>query len=107
MTQAIENLLREERSFPPSAEFAAAANAQPGIHDAADEDFIAFWLRNARERVSWFKEPIVALDDSNPPFYRWFTDGESQPLVQLPGSAPGRAGRQGRLPLGGRTRRDA
>ena len=75
MTQAIENLLREERSFPPPAEFAAAANAQPGIHDAADEDFIAFWLRNARERVSWFKEPTVALDDSNPPFYRWFTDG--------------------------------
>ncbi len=33
MTQAIENLLREERSFPPPAEFAAAANAQPGIHD--------------------------------------------------------------------------
>ena len=33
MTQAIENLLREERSFPPPAEFAAAANAQPGIHE--------------------------------------------------------------------------
>jgi acetyl-CoA synthetase len=75
MTQAIENLLREERSFPPSAEFAAAANAQPGIHEDAEQDFTAFWLDNALERVSWFKEPTVALDDSNPPFYRWFTDG--------------------------------
>ncbi len=75
MTQAIENLLREERSFPPPPEFAADANAQPGIHDEAEQDFAAFWLRNALERVSWFKEPTVALDDSEAPFYRWFTDG--------------------------------
>ncbi len=75
MTQAIENLLREERSFPPPPEFAADANAQPGIHDEAEQDFAGFWLRNALERVSWFKEPTVALDDSEAPFYRWFTDG--------------------------------
>ncbi len=75
MTQAIENLLREERSFPPPPEFAADANAQPGIHDEAEQDFAGFWLRNAIERVSWFKEPTVALDDSEAPFYRWFTDG--------------------------------
>jgi acetyl-CoA synthetase len=75
MTQAIENLLREERSFPPPAEFAAAANAQPGIHDDAEQDFTTFWLDNALERVSWFKEPTVALDDTEAPFFRWFTDG--------------------------------
>ena len=74
MTQAIENLLREERAFP-LPEFAAAANAQPGIHETAEAGLQGFWLRNALERVSWFKEPTVALDDSNPPFYRWFTDG--------------------------------
>ena len=75
MTEAIENLLREERSFPPPPEFAAVANAQPGIHDEAERDFAGFWLRNAHERVSWFKEPTVALDDSEAPFYRWFIDG--------------------------------
>ena len=75
MTQAIENLLREERSFPPPPEFAAAANAQPGIHDDAEQDFAAFWLDHALERVSWFKEPTVALDDTDAPFFRWFSDG--------------------------------
>lgn len=34
-----------------------------------------FWL-DAAQAVSWTKEPTVALDDSNPPFYRWFPDGE-------------------------------
>ena len=34
-----------------------------------------FWLDAARA-VTWTKEPTVALDDSNPPFYRWFPDGE-------------------------------
>lgn len=33
MTQALENLLREDRTFPPSPEFADQANAQPGIHE--------------------------------------------------------------------------
>ncbi|MEX2624811.1 MAG: acetate--CoA ligase [Acidimicrobiia bacterium] len=72
----LENLLKEDRVFPPSPEFTAQANAQPGIHEEAEQDWKAFWAQQARERVSWFKEPTVVLDDSNPPFYRWFTDGE-------------------------------
>ncbi len=75
-SKPLENLLREDRVFPPSPEFSAQANAQPGIHEEAEEDWMAFWAKQARERVSWFKEPTVVLDDSNPPFYRWFTDGE-------------------------------
>ena len=75
-SKPLENLLKEDRVFPPSAAFAAQANAQPGIHDEADNDWQGFWARQARERVSWFKEPTVTLDDSNPPFYKWFTDGE-------------------------------
>jgi acetyl-CoA synthetase len=76
MSQALENLLHEERTFPPSPEFAAQANAKSGIHDAAAEDFEAFWQREALERISWFKEPTQVLDESNPPFYKWFADGE-------------------------------
>jgi acetyl-CoA synthetase len=76
MTQAIENLLREERTFPPPEDFAAAANAQPSIYEEAERDWLAFWKTQALERVSWFREPTVILDDSNPPFYKWFTDGE-------------------------------
>jgi propionyl-CoA synthetase len=39
------------------------------------EDPEAFWLR-AAEAVDWHVAPTTALDDSNPPFYRWFPDGE-------------------------------
>jgi acetyl-CoA synthetase len=76
MSQALENLLREDRTFPPSAEFTAQANAKPGIHDEAAADYRAFWKNQALDRISWFTEPTEVLDDSNPPFYKWFEDGE-------------------------------
>jgi len=74
--QALENLLTEDRVFGPSEEFAEAANASASIYDKADADFRAFWHQQALERITWFTEPTVALDDANPPFYKWFTDGE-------------------------------
>ncbi|HZD24292.1 MAG TPA: acetate--CoA ligase [Acidimicrobiia bacterium] len=76
MTQALENLLSEERTFAPSVEFTAQANAKPGVHEEAAEDYLAFWHKQALERISWFSEPSVVLDDSNPPFFKWFADGE-------------------------------
>jgi len=74
--EAIENLMREDRSFAPTPEFTAAANAQPGIHERAEADWLGFWREEALERVSWFKEPTQVLDDSNAPFFTWFADGE-------------------------------
>ena len=74
--EAIENLMREDRSFAPTPEFTAAANAQPGIHERAEADWLGFWREQALERVSWFKEPTQVLDDSNAPFFTWFADGE-------------------------------
>lgn len=76
MSQALENLLHEERKFPPSPEFTAQANAKPGIHEEAATDYKAFWLSQALNRITWFKEPTEVLDDSNPPFFKWFKDGE-------------------------------
>ncbi len=76
MSQALENLLHEDRTFPPSQEFTAQANAKPGIHEEAAADFKAFWHKEAMERITWFREPTEVLDDSNPPFYKWFKDGE-------------------------------
>jgi acetyl-CoA synthetase len=74
--QAIENLLSENRTFEPSAEFVAQANATAEIYDEAEADYKAWWHKQALERITWFKEPTVTLDDSNPPFYKWFSDGE-------------------------------
>ena len=76
MSQALENLLSEERTFPPSDEFTAQANAQPGIHEEAAADYRAFWHSQALERITWFTEPKKVLDESNPPFFKWFSDGE-------------------------------
>ncbi len=72
----IESLLQEERTFPPSDAFAAQANAGPELYSEADQDFVAYWRRQALERITWFKEPTEDLDDSNAPFFKWFKDGE-------------------------------
>ncbi len=75
-SQALENLLREDRTFEPSAAFVAQANAGPGIHQEAEADPLGFWMSQALDRITWFKAPTQVLDDSNPPFYKWFADGE-------------------------------
>ena len=46
--EALENLLKENRVFEPSLEFAAKANAQPEVYAEADADRLAFWAEQAR-----------------------------------------------------------
>jgi acetyl-CoA synthetase len=75
VSETLEDLLREDRSFPPPPEFTARANAKPGVHEAAEADVDAFWMQQALDRVSWFHPPTTGLDDSNPPFHKWFADG--------------------------------
>lgn len=36
---------------------------------------VEYWANEARE-LAWQKFPTQILDDSNPPFYRWFKDGK-------------------------------
>ena len=45
------------------------------MFDASIADPAAFWA-DAAKAVTWTREPTQILDDSNPPFYRWFPDGE-------------------------------
>jgi len=71
----LENLLSEDRVFPPSDEFAAAANAGPEIYDES-ADWEAWWLKQALDRITWYQEPTVGLNADNPPFYKWFEDGK-------------------------------
>ncbi|CAN5418998.1 propionyl-CoA synthetase [soil metagenome] len=44
-------------------------------HDASISDPAKFWAR-AAEAVTWTRAPQKILDDTNPPFYRWFPDAE-------------------------------
>jgi acetyl-CoA synthetase len=41
----------------------------------ADTDYEGYWLRLAREFVSWQTPPTKSLNASNAPFYKWFEDG--------------------------------
>jgi propionyl-CoA synthetase len=49
--------------------------AYDDIFRASVEDPERFWL-DAAGALDWHVEPTRALDSSNPPFYRWFPDGE-------------------------------
>lgn len=61
-------------SYPPSAEFAAQANAGPQLYRAAESDRLAFWADQAN-RLSWATPFSEVLDYSQAPFARWFADG--------------------------------
>jgi len=71
----IENLLGSTRKFPPSPEFAAQANAKPAVYDEAEQDYIAFWERLARERLAW-DTPFEKTLEWDLPFAKWFVGGK-------------------------------
>jgi len=50
-------------------------NSYAQIYRDATLDKAGFWL-DAATAIDWVKAPKTGLDDRNPPFYRWFPDGE-------------------------------
>jgi len=70
----LEDLLSEDRVFQPSDGFAASANAGADIYDEA-ADWEAWWMQQALNRITWYSEPTIGLNESNPPFFKWFEDG--------------------------------
>ncbi|BCU71559.1 acetate--CoA ligase [Stygiolobus caldivivus] len=50
-------------------------NTYKKIHEASITDVKSFWSSVATE-LDWFKPWERVLDDSNPPFYKWFVGGE-------------------------------
>ena len=74
LSRRLEELLQIE-TFPPPAQFARDALLNdPEVYERAAADPIAWWTEQARA-LDWFAEPTVALDDSHPPFHKWFGDG--------------------------------
>ena len=72
---AIEALLDERRTFPPSSEFVAAARVgDHSLHRAAEADRLAFWESQA-DHLDWFERWDQTLDWSDAPFARWFIGG--------------------------------
>ena len=72
-SEALSNLLHEERTFPPSDEFAAAAVAKADLYDEAAKDRLGFWETQA-DRLVWQSRWDDVLD-WRPPFAKWFVGG--------------------------------
>jgi acetyl-CoA synthetase len=76
----IESVLQEHRVFPPNAKLVAQANisgmdAYRAMCAEAEKDYTGFWAKLAREHLIWKTPFTQVLDDSKPPFFRWFADG--------------------------------
>ncbi len=66
---------RIEELYRPSAEVMAQAHVADweGMAARAGKDFVGFWEEKARELIDWHSPWTKVLDDSNKPFYKWFT----------------------------------
>ena len=51
-----------------------STGAYAAAYEQSMSDPDAFW-RAAAAGIEWTTEPTTVLDDSNPPFYRWFRGG--------------------------------
>lgn len=70
----VEQLL-DTKEFPPPQDFAESARVGDTAVYKQAADSPAWWAEQARQRLDWQTPFSAVLDDSNPPFYRWFADG--------------------------------
>jgi acetyl-CoA synthetase len=75
LSARLEELSNVERFEPPEDFRAGAVVDDPSVYDEAARDRLAWWEKQA-ERLEWFEKWDKVLDDSNPPFYKWFTGGK-------------------------------
>ena len=72
---AIDALSYEQRKFPPSVAFKAAALvSDQRLYEEGELDFEAYWARHARELVSWVT-PFTKTLEWDLPYSEWFQDG--------------------------------
>jgi acetyl-CoA synthetase len=71
----LEARLEEQDTFEPPESFVEQANvSDPEIYETFEENWPECWER-AAEMLDWEESYDTVLDDSNPPFYEWFTGG--------------------------------
>jgi acetyl-CoA synthetase len=76
MSDAIESLLAEGRTFPPPDGFKKSARiTDAAVYDEADVDVEGFWARQAADLLDWFEEWDTVLE-WDLPFSKWFVGGK-------------------------------
>ena len=73
---ALESRLTEQEYFRPPTDFVGQANvSDPAISDRFEQNYPEAFEEYA-ELLDWDEHWDEVLDDSNPPFYEWFTGGK-------------------------------
>ncbi len=72
----LQELAEQERFEPPADFREQALVSDDSLHEEGRRDPVAFWERQADELLDWFEKWDETLDESNAPFYKWFTGGK-------------------------------
>ena len=78
---SINNILEENRTFPPSQDFSNSAIIKSkkellNLKEKARNNPIEFWDSYAKTEIDWFQAYKTVLDENNAPFFKWFPDGK-------------------------------
>ena len=78
---SINNILEENRLFPPPREFSQNANIKSLkelqiLKKEFKDNPIKFWEHYANLEIDWFQPFNTVLDQSNAPFFEWFKEGK-------------------------------
>src|SRR5688572_28165990 len=75
LEREIEQLQEVETLDPPDGFRENALLNDPSVYEEAAKDPEGWWERQA-EDLHWFDRWDRVLDDSDPPFYKWFPGGK-------------------------------
>ena len=75
LERELEDLLEVERFDPPEDFVRDALITDLSVHEEAARDPVAWWAEQARA-LDWAEPFEQVLDDSDPPFHKWFKGGK-------------------------------
>jgi acetyl-CoA synthetase len=75
LEQELERLLDQETFDPPEEFRENALISDESVYEEAAKDPAAWWAEQAKA-LNWFEEWDEVLDDSDPPFFKWFKGGK-------------------------------
>ena len=69
--------IMEQGTFEPPKDFREKALIKDeSVYEEAAKDPVRWWEQQAEELLDWDQKWDTGLDDSNPPFYKWFVGGK-------------------------------
>src|SRR5512139_3791260 len=70
-----ESSLPFDEKYYPSSEKISPGEKRKQVWEESIKNPMGFWAEQAKA-IDWFKPAAKVLDDSNPPFYKWFPGAE-------------------------------